>query len=42
MAPVEENLEANMDQQSHLKVWMFVAIPIVGVMLAVAGHLFIR
>ena len=28
--------------QSPLKVWMFVAIPVVGFLLAVAGHLFIR
>jgi hypothetical protein len=28
--------------QSPLKVWMFVVLPVVGALLAVAGHLFIR
>jgi hypothetical protein len=36
-----KNAGAN-DPQSPLKVWMFVVIPVVGFLLAAAGHLFIR
>jgi hypothetical protein len=41
MNQLRKNVAAN-NPQSPLKIWIFIAIPVVGVLLAVAGHLFIR
>ena len=34
--------ESATDPQSRLKVWFFVMCPVIGALLALAGHLFIR
>lgn len=41
MDQLRKNVDSN-NPQSSLKVWMFIAMPVVGALLAVAGHLFIR
>ena len=41
MDQLRKNVGAD-NPQSTLKVWMFVVIPVVGFLLAAAGHLFIR
>jgi hypothetical protein len=42
MYQLRKSAEANANPQSPLKVWIFAAIPVVGFLLAAAGHLFIR
>jgi hypothetical protein len=41
MDQLKKNLGAS-NPQSHLKIWMFGVLPVVGFLLGVAGHLFIR
>jgi hypothetical protein len=41
MASTEDRHRANMNPQPRWKVWIFVALPAVGALLAVAGHVFL-